>query len=106
MRILAGPWTSSILWALHRDGALHFNALRRSLHGISAKVLTQRLRKLEREGLVERTEVPGRRLLVTYRLSRRGRSLRPVLDAMDRVALRWQLEEETATARGGATSGD
>lgn len=101
VRLLAGPWTSMILWQLHKNGAMHFGALRRSLHGVSAKVLTQRLRKLEREGLIERTPQPGRRPLVTYQLSQRGRSLRRVLDALDRVALRWQDEEASRFAPSG-----
>ena len=101
--VLAGPWSTSLLWALHRDGPLHFGALRRSLHGISAKVLTARLRRLEREGVVERVPGVGRAAPVHYRLSPRGRALRKVLDDLDRVAKRWEREEETRGAAALAT---
>ena len=59
-----------------------FNELRRSLTGISQKVLTDSLRTLEEDGIVVRTvyaEVPPR---VEYALSELGESLRPVLMAM------------------------
>lgn len=93
VRILAGPWTTYLLWTLHREGPLHFGALRRSVHGISAKVLTARLRRLEREGLIEREAIPGKPATVRYRLSPRGRGLRRALDALDRVAERWEVED-------------
>jgi DNA-binding HxlR family transcriptional regulator len=93
VQLLAGPWTTYILWTLHQEKELHFGALRRSLHGISAKVLTQRLRRLEREGLVERTPLESSTRVVLYRLSRRGRELRRALDALDAVGRRWAGED-------------
>jgi DNA-binding HxlR family transcriptional regulator len=101
--VLAGPWSTSLLWALHRDGPLHFGALRRSLHGISAKVLTERLRRLERAGVVERVPGAGRAAPVHYRLSPRGRALRKVLDDLDRVAKRWEREESARGVEAPAT---
>lgn len=59
-----------------------FNELQRSLEGISQKVLTDNLRSMERDGIVTRTvyaEVPPR---VEYALSELGRSMRPILAAM------------------------
>src|SRR6201999_332244 len=56
-------WTTPILWALNESGLLRFVELERRLGGITAKVLTQRLRQLERDGLVRRhyhPEVPPR----------------------------------------------
>ena len=60
-----------------------FNELRKDLAGISQKSLTDALRSLEDDGLVVRTvypEVPPR---VEYTLAELGRSLKPVLDAME-----------------------
>ena len=66
--LLARPW--------------RFNELRKSLDGISQKVLTESLRSMESDGIVIRTvyaEVPPR---VEYSLSELGETLRPILDAM------------------------
>ena len=51
-RTLMGSWTMYILWTLRQDGPTRFGALKRKLAGISSKVLTQRLRMLESEGLI------------------------------------------------------
>lgn len=60
-----------------------FNELRKDLHGISQKVLTDSLRSMEADGLITRTvypEVPPR---VEYALSEVGESLRPIILAME-----------------------
>lgn len=59
-----------------------FNELKKSLDGISQKVLTDSLRSMEEDGLITRTvypEVPPR---VEYALSDLGETMRPILDAM------------------------
>ena len=59
-----------------------FNELKKSLEGISQKVLTDSLRSMEEDGLITRTvypEVPPR---VEYALSDLGKSLKPILDSM------------------------
>ncbi len=59
-----------------------FNELRKSLDGVSQKVLTDSLRQLESDGIILRTvypEVPPR---VEYSLTELGESMRPVLSAM------------------------
>ena len=59
-----------------------FNELKKSLEGISQKVLTDSLRSMEEDGLITRTvypEVPPR---VEYALSDLGETMRPILDAM------------------------
>ncbi|MDE6797936.1 MAG: helix-turn-helix transcriptional regulator [Ruminococcus sp.] len=60
-----------------------FNELRKSLEGVSQKVLTDNLRQLESDGIISRTvypEVPPR---VEYALTELGESLRPILNAME-----------------------
>ena len=64
------------------NGLIHFNELRKDLEGISQKVLTDSLRSMEADGIIDSTvyaEVPPR---VEYALSELGESLRPILDAM------------------------
>jgi DNA-binding HxlR family transcriptional regulator len=75
-------WTTPILWKLNEHGRQRFVELQRRIVTITPKVLTQRLRQLERDGLVERTyhpEVPPR---VEYEITELGRSLAPVFQAL------------------------
>ena len=53
MRLLAGAWTAHVIWYL-REGERCFTELQNDIKGVSAKMLTSRLRKLEREGIIER----------------------------------------------------
>ncbi len=89
LRVLEGPWTTYILWVLSSRGPQRFGQLRRALDGISAKVLTERLRLLEREGVISRAYRPTIPPEVTYALTKRGCELAGVLDALDAVARRW-----------------
>ena len=76
--IVFSRWTTPVLWSLHAFGRQRFVELERRIKGITPKVLTQRLRQLERDGLVVRTyhpEVPPR---VEYEISELGRSLAPL----------------------------
>src|SRR5690348_15447487 len=76
--IVFSRWTTPILWSLHTFGRQRFVELERRIKSITPKVLTQRLRQLERDGLVVRTyhpEVPPR---VEYEISELGRSLAPL----------------------------
>lgn len=80
--IVFSRWTTPILWQLHSHGRQRFNELRELVGEITAKVLTQRLRQLERDGLVARTtyaEVPPR---VEYEITELGRSLTPVFASL------------------------
>lgn len=76
--LMFSRWTTPILWVLRHHGRLRFNELERYLGAITPKVLTQRLRQLERDGLVVRThhaEIPPR---VEYEISELGNTLSPV----------------------------
>ena len=58
LRLLMGPWTTYILWVLHSNGPTRFGELKRRVAGISAKMLTERLRMLEESGVVHRDHQP------------------------------------------------
>src|SRR3954467_10985327 len=76
--IVFSRWTTPILWALNEYGRQRFVELERRITTITPKVLTQRLRQLERDGLVKRTyhaEVPPR---VEYEITELGHSLAPL----------------------------
>jgi DNA-binding HxlR family transcriptional regulator len=80
--IIGGKWKPLILYYLKLDGPQHYGELKRLLGGISKKMLTQQIRELERDEIVERRVHPGRRQRVEYALSEHGQTLRGVLDTM------------------------
>ncbi|MGW4466478.1 winged helix-turn-helix transcriptional regulator [Micromonospora sp. NPDC004704] len=80
--IVFSRWTTPILWTLNEHGRQRFVELERRIATITPKVLTQRLRQLERDGLVVRTyhpEIPPR---VEYEISELGRSLAPLFHTL------------------------
>lgn len=80
LELLSGKWKPRILWHLHQNEVLRFSELRRKLPGITAKMLTQQLRELERDGLVHREVYPVVPPKVEYSYSEFGETLRPVLN--------------------------
>lgn len=105
LRLLAGSWTSHVLWHLHRGGPLRFGELKRRVGGISAKVLTQRLRLLERHGMVFRRHVPTIPPEVTYGLTDRGRELGELFDGLEALARRWMQENDRPPAPAAEVAG-
>ena len=96
LRMLMGPWTTYIVYNLRTFGPQRFGELKRRVVGISAKMLTERLRTLEGAGLVRRdyeATIPPK---VTYSLTARGHELDEVLGKLADVAIRWQAEDAAA----------
>jgi len=89
MEVLSGPWTMYLLWVLSTNGPTRFGALKRRIEGISTKVLTERLRMLEQEGILYRHYEPTVPPQVTYGLTERGKELVTVLDQLNDLAQRW-----------------
>ena len=103
LRILAGPWTLHIIWILTSEGPIRFGALRQKIAGISAKVLTERLRLLEAEGFVLRqyeSSIPPK---VTYAPTDRMRELSPILCRLNQLAASWYGPGDGPTAIHSAT---
>ncbi len=71
---IADKWSMMVLTVLE-DEPVRFNAIKRHLEGVTQKSLTQCLRKLERNGLVERRVIPASPVAVDYRLTLLGQSL-------------------------------
>jgi DNA-binding HxlR family transcriptional regulator len=71
---IADKWTMLVIVAL-QDGTLRFSELRRHVDGITQKMLTQTLRALERDGMVEREVIPTVPVTVRYTLTPLGHSL-------------------------------
>ena len=93
LRMLMGPWTTYIVYNLRTFGPQRFGELKRRMGGVSAKMLTERLRTLEGAGLVSREYEPTIPPKVTYSLTARGHELDGVLGTLADVAMRWQAED-------------
>lgn len=78
---LADKWAVLVLDRLE-DGPVRFNAIRREIKGISQKVLSQTLKRLERDGLITRTVYPTVPVTVEYALTPLGRTLTETVSAL------------------------
>jgi DNA-binding HxlR family transcriptional regulator len=81
-------WTAAVI-RVTLDGPARFTEIRRSVPGLSARLLTERLRELEAEGLVERRAVPDAPGLAEYALTARGRALVDVVQALEAWVDAW-----------------
>jgi DNA-binding HxlR family transcriptional regulator len=79
--LLGGKWKSVILARL-KDRPLSYGELRQLIPDLSDKVLTERLKGLEEQGLVGRDQPGGQPPRLRYALTERGQSLKPVLEAL------------------------
>ncbi len=79
IRMIQGRWKLPILFRLFADPTMRSSQLLRDMPGVSQKVLTQHLRALETDRLIERIDFDEKPLRVEYRLSDEGRKLMPVL---------------------------
>ncbi|KQM27359.1 winged helix-turn-helix transcriptional regulator [Sphingomonas sp. Leaf11] len=95
---IADKWTALILGALC-PGPLRFNALRRSLDGITQTSLTKTLRRLERNGLLHRTVTTEAVIAVEYAITPLGRTLGPLFQALDSWTQDHVAEVESARRR-------
>jgi DNA-binding HxlR family transcriptional regulator len=81
LKVLGGKWKVLILF--HLDGkAKRFSELRRSIPGITEKMLTQQLKELESDGVVSRKVYPQVPPKVEYSITRHGKTLHPVIREM------------------------
>lgn len=83
LEVIGGKWKSLILWNLGEHGVIRFNEFKRIIPDISQKMLSQQLRDLESNKLVERkvyNQVPP---MVEYSLTEMGQKLMPILKEMD-----------------------
>ena len=81
MKMISGRWKLPILFRLFAEPSIRTLQLKRDMPGISQKMLTQHLREMEEDGLIERRDFGEQPPRVEYRLSQAGRALMPVLMA-------------------------
>ena len=82
LQVIGGKWKPIILFRLGRDGVMRFSDLGRAMPNISQKVMTQQLRELENDGLVNRKVYPQVPPKVEYSLTELGRSVMPVIESL------------------------
>lgn len=92
-----GKWKILILWHL-RDATLRYSELRRRLPKVTHKMLAQQLRELESDGLVHREVYPVVPPKTEYSMTDEGRTLIPVLHAMQQWGMRHLQPSATSTA--------
>lgn len=88
IELVGRRWTGMILVAIFA-GNIRYAEIKRAVPGLSDTMLSQRLRELEAEGLVEREVRATVPVEVHYRLTEKGRALAPVLDALAAWAATW-----------------
>lgn len=93
LKLLAGPWTTHVLWALQTHGTLRFGVLKRAIPGISSRLLTERLRRLTAAGFVARHCVASVPPQVSYSLTAQGHKLGLVLAQLQPIVTEWTGQE-------------
>lgn len=84
LSFIGQKWKIPILWYLSEEGAIRYNRLKREIVGITNTMLTKSLQELEDHGLVHREQYDTVPPHVEYSLTDRGRTLMPVLQALNR----------------------
>jgi DNA-binding HxlR family transcriptional regulator len=84
LKLLAGAWTPQIIWYL-RSEPRRFGDLKRDLGNVSAKVLTTRLREMEKKGIITREVMSTSPPTVEYTLTDVGRKIGPALQSIVEV---------------------
>ena len=99
--VLCTRWTMVLMRELVA-GSTRFNDLRRGVPKMSPTLLSQRLKELERAGIVTRRAIPSETGVYEYRLTDAGRDIGPVVEAMGTWGQKWvesELSLRTSTPR-------
>jgi DNA-binding HxlR family transcriptional regulator len=91
VELIGGRWTGAVIQLL-LNGRMRFAQLRDAIPDISDRMLSERLRELEAEGIVERIVVPETPVRVEYELTEKGRALEQALVSVGKWAERWVTE--------------
>ena len=93
MKMISQRWTGLIIYQL-LSGPQRFCTIESSLP-ISGRLLSERLKDLEQEGIVNRAVYPEKPVRIEYSLTEKGRALEPAIRAIERWSQEW-IETETA----------
>jgi DNA-binding HxlR family transcriptional regulator len=89
IELIGKRWSGAILLVL-MDGPLHFSEIRELVPDISDRLLSERLKELEGERIVERRVVDGAPVRVEYSLTDKGAALEPVVRSVKAWAHEWR----------------
>jgi DNA-binding HxlR family transcriptional regulator len=93
--IIGAKWTALLVHDLS-EGPRRFSELEHSCAGISPRTLSERLRALEQEGIVDRRSYPESPPRVEYELTEKGESLLPIIEEMRRFGHEWLVRSAPA----------
>jgi DNA-binding HxlR family transcriptional regulator len=96
VELVGARWTGAIIQLL-LPGRARFGELRAAIPEMSDRMLSERLRELEAEGIVERTVIPEVPVRIEYALTDKGRALQSALEAIAKWAERWVSPGDIAT---------
>ena len=102
VELVGRRWSGAVIQLL-LQGPMRYASLRSAIPDISDRMLSERLRELEAEGILARTVIPETPVRVEYELTPKGRALEGALDELGRWASRW-VKEEPAQARARGVS--
>lgn len=85
--LLSQRWTALIIYQL-LSGPQRFNEIQSSI-GISGKVLSDRLKDLEKRGIVKREVIPETPVIIQYSLTEKGQSMEPILKSIENWSQNW-----------------
>lgn len=101
VELLGRRWAGAIVRIL-LNGSARYNELRAAIPDISDRMLAERLRELEAEGVLVRTVLPETPVRVEYSLTDKGRALESAINAIGRWAERWLSDPAAATKRAAS----
>ena len=101
--LIGRRWTGAIIFVLMESPRCRFATLRKEIHDITDRMLSERLFELEQEGIVERTVIPESPVRVEYALTKKGRELAAAVDAIGDWAKKW-IETDVPKAAASKTS--
>lgn len=99
MELIGSKWKLPILWCLNEEDGLHYNELKRRVHGVTNTMLTKCLRELEEKGLISRHSLGSVPPSVTYHLKEDGKSLMPALEGLHRWGMAYLEKRREGTSR-------
>ncbi len=102
VELIGGRWTGAVIQLL-LHGRMRFAELRAAIPDISDRMLSERLRELEGEGILARIVVPETPVRVEYELTEKGRALEHALAAVGRWAERWVTDAMPAATVPAST---